>query len=39
MFYAGANATMLGNYLTTIGNPPENDLQMLKDLELCPELS
>lgn len=37
MFYAGANATMLGNYLTTMGNSPENDLQMVRDLSLCPE--
>lgn len=34
MFYAGANAAMLGNYLTTIGNPPEKDLQMIEDLGL-----
>jgi biotin synthase len=33
MFYAGANATMIGNYLTTQGNPPEKDLQMIEDLE------
>lgn len=39
MFYAGANATMLGNYLTTTGRPPEEDLQMIEDLGLCPELS
>lgn len=39
MFYAGANATMLGNYLTTPGNPPEKDLQMIEDLGLCPEQS
>lgn len=38
MFYAGANATMLGNYLTTPGNPPRRDLQMIEDLGLCPEL-
>lgn len=38
MFYAGANATMMGNYLTTAGNPPEEDLRMIEDLGLCPEL-
>lgn len=39
IFYAGANATMLGNYLTTPGRPPKEDLQMIEDLGLCPELS
>lgn len=34
MFFAGANGTMTGNYLTTPGRPPELDRQMLKDLEL-----
>lgn len=34
VFYAGANAAMLGNYLTTKGNPPEVDLQMVRDLGL-----
>lgn len=38
MFYAGANATMLGNYLTTTGNPPQEDLKMVEDLGLCAEL-
>lgn len=37
MFYAGANGTMIGNYLTTLGRPPEEDLQMVKDLGLCYE--
>ncbi|MFQ5787276.1 MAG: biotin synthase BioB, partial [Thermodesulfobacteriota bacterium] len=31
---AGANAMILGNYLTTHGRPPEEDLKMLDDLEL-----
>ncbi len=31
---AGANAMILGNYLTTPGRPPEEDLKMLDDLEL-----
>jgi biotin synthase len=34
MFWAGANATMIGNYLTTRGHDPEYDLQMIKDLGL-----
>lgn len=34
MFYAGANAAMLGNYLTTTGRPPKEDVQMIKDLGL-----
>ena len=31
---AGANAMILGNYLTTPGRSPEEDLRMLDDLEL-----
>jgi len=34
MFIAGANMTMLGNYLTTAGNRPEDDLKMIADLGL-----
>ena len=34
MFMAGASGTMIGNYLTTVGRPPEQDWQMLKDLRL-----
>lgn len=34
MFLAGANGTMIGNYLTTSGRPPEDDLTMIKDLGL-----
>ncbi len=34
MFMAGASGTMVGNYLTTMGRPPEQDLQMLSDLGL-----
>jgi len=34
MFMAGANVTLVGDYLTTKGQPPEKDLQMLKDLGL-----
>ncbi len=29
---AGINALIVGNYLTTLGRPPESDLRMLKDL-------
>ncbi|MEQ9618244.1 MAG: biotin synthase BioB [Deltaproteobacteria bacterium] len=31
---AGANAMILGNYLTTTGRSPEEDLRMLDDLEM-----
>lgn len=31
---AGANAMILGNYLTTTGRPPEEDLRMLDDLQM-----
>jgi biotin synthase len=34
MFPAGANMTLLGNYLTTAGNKPEDDLKMIADLGL-----
>lgn len=34
VFMAGASAIMVGNYLTTINQPVEKDLQMLKDLGL-----
>lgn len=34
MFYAGANSTMIGDYLTTKGKNVNEDLQMIKDLEL-----
>lgn len=34
MFYAGANSTMVGNYLTTTGRRIEEDFQMIKDLHL-----
>jgi biotin synthase len=36
MFYAGANGTMVGDYLTTAGRPAIEDIQMLKDLGLEP---
>ncbi len=34
IFFAGANVTMIGNYLTQIGRPAGDDLRMLSDLEL-----
>lgn len=34
IFYAGANSIIIGNYLTTQGRTPEEDLQMIKDLGL-----
>lgn len=34
MFIAGANVTLVGNYLTTKGQSPEKDLQMIKELGL-----
>ncbi len=37
IFLAGASGTMIGNYLTTTGRPPEADWQMLKDLGLAIE--
>ena len=30
----GINALIVGNYLTTLGRSPEEDLQMLADLEM-----
>jgi biotin synthase len=31
---AGINALIIGNYLTTLGRPPEEDLRMLDDLQM-----
>ena len=36
IFAAGASALMVGNYLTTVNQPVEKDLAMLKDLGLDP---
>jgi len=36
IFLAGASALMVGNYLTTLNEPIEKDLQMIKDLGLDP---
>ncbi len=38
MFYAGANSTMVGDYLTTKGKSPDDDLQMIKDLGMTYEV-
>ncbi len=32
IFYAGANSTMIGDYLTTRGKSSDDDLQMIRDL-------
>jgi biotin synthase len=37
IFTAGASALMVGNYLTTLNQSVEKDLQMLKDLGLDPD--
>ena len=37
IFHAGASALMVGNYLTTLNQPVEKDLQMIKDLGLDPD--
>ena len=36
MFLAGADACLVGNYLTTSGRPAEEDLRLLRDLGLEP---
>lgn len=36
VFMAGASAMMVGNYLTTLNQPVERDLQMIRDLGLDP---
>ena len=37
IFMAGASALMVGNYLTTLNQPVEKDIQMLRDLGLDPD--
>lgn len=37
MYIAGANATLLGDYLTTKGRPPSEDIEIIKSLGLSPE--
>lgn len=34
IFYVGATSGLIGNYLATSGRPNEDDLQMIRDLEL-----
>jgi biotin synthase len=34
IFTAGADGLLLGNYLTTPGRSPDDDLQMIKDMGL-----
>ena len=36
LFIAGANGLLLGDYLTTRGRAPEDDLEMIRDLGLRP---
>ena len=31
---AGSNGMIIGNYLTTVGRSPEEDLKMIEDLEI-----
>jgi biotin synthase len=31
---SGINALIVGNYLTTLGRRPEDDIQMLQDLRM-----
>ena len=35
LFSAGADSIIIGDYLTTKGNPPSDDLQMIRDLGLA----
>lgn len=37
IFVAGASALMVGNYLTTLNQPVDQDLQMIRDLGLDPK--
>ncbi len=39
MFTAGASHTLIGNYLTTLGRKPADDLKMIEDLEMVCESS
>ncbi|HBU07915.1 MAG TPA: biotin synthase BioB, partial [Candidatus Omnitrophica bacterium] len=34
MFLAGADSMIIGDYLTTKGNSPQDDLKMIQDLGL-----
>lgn len=37
IYYAGANGTLIGNYLTTLGRPPEEDHRLAESLGLVPK--
>jgi biotin synthase len=37
IYYAGANGTLIGNYLTTSGRSPEEDFHIAKSLGLTPK--
>ena len=37
MFMAGADACLIGNYLTTPGRPADQDIEMIRDLGLQPD--
>jgi len=37
VFFAGASGLMVGNYLTTMNQPVEKDLQMIRDLGFDPQ--
>ena len=37
MFFAGANSTMVGHYLTTSGRDSADDLRMIRDCGLEPD--
>ena len=30
----GSNGTIIDNYLTTVGKPPEDDIKMIEDLQM-----
>jgi biotin synthase len=37
LFMAGANGLMIGNYLTTTGRSPEDDINMIQHMGLVPD--
>jgi len=36
IFWAGASGFLIGNYLTTMGRPPEEDIKIIHSLGLIP---
>lgn len=36
LYYAGANGVIIGNYLTTVGRPAKEDINLVKELGLKP---